>query len=251
MLTNLSATASYLAAIRPESSITHLAPSPLSALLFPNVRPLVSPIVTNTALSVAPNYFSHVYCLPLPSIIASQDIPGLLRNIHSCLLPAGVLHLVLIDPAPATSSLGPRMRQWMEDNLLLKLERQFRCINPGRLIPLWLADIGFRTDEHMNKTVKCQAVFNKGQKETMESKLGDEEEDILNLLYGGEESRHREQQAKLELHSKIGRLLWHETWGSYVNAKRWWWQDAECIEECARLGTYWEYSIVEAFKESN
>ncbi|KAB5575921.1 hypothetical protein GE09DRAFT_609310 [Coniochaeta sp. 2T2.1] len=246
------ATASYLAAVRPEFSITHLAPSPLSALLFPNVRPLVSPIVSNTALSVAPNYFSHVYCLPLPSIMASQDVPGLLRNIHMCLLPGGVLHLILIDPAPATSSLGPRMRQWMEDNLLLNLERQFRCTNPRRLIPLWLADVGFRTDEHMNKTVKCQAMYQKDQKdEIKDSKLGDEENDILNLLYGGEESRHREQQAKLELQGRIGRLLWQEMWGGFVNAKRWWWDDAECIEECGRLGTYWEYSIVETFKESN
>ncbi|KAB5563408.1 hypothetical protein GE09DRAFT_781453 [Coniochaeta sp. 2T2.1] len=249
------ATASYLAAVRPESSITHLAPSPLSAMLFPNVRPLVSPIVSNTSLSVAPNYFSHVYCLPLPSIMASQDIPGLLRNVYTCLLPGGILHLILIDPAPATSSLGPRMRQWMENNLLLNLERQFRCTNPRRLVPLWLADVGFRSDEHMTKTVKYQAVFQKDQKdqknEMKDSKLGDEEEDILNLLYGGEESRHREQQAKLELQSRIGRLLWQETWGGYVNAKRWWWDDAECIEECGRLGTYWEYNIVEAFKESN
>lgn len=263
------AAASYLAAMHPESSITHLSPSPLSALLFPNVRPLVSPAVTNSALALAPNYFSAVYCLGLPSILSSQEIPGLLSNICACLLPGGILHLVLINPAPTTRSFGPRMRQWMEDNLLLNLERQFRCTNPRKLIPMWLGDAGLRTSDITKTTVKCQAVIRKTKKAGIEeiqdqrqgdgctgkkrtktnAKADDDEEEMLDLLYGGHEAAKREQQAKLELQSRIGRLLWQETWGSYVNADRWWWDDPECVEECAQLGTYWEYSIIEAVKD--
>jgi hypothetical protein len=249
----VTATASYLAAIHPEASITHFSSSPLSALLFPNVRPLVTPILPNLARSLAPNYFSAVYCLSLPSVLSSQEIPGLLRGIHACLVTGGILHLVLINPAPATSSLGPRMRQWIEDNLLLNLERHFRCTNPRKLIPLWLRDAGLRADDSTKVTVKCQAVVQKGykekHKEATASKANYDEDDILDILYGGQEAAKREQQAENDLQSKVGKLLWQETWGSYVNADRWWWDDPECVEECAQLGTYWEYSIIEAAKE--
>ncbi|OIW29830.1 hypothetical protein CONLIGDRAFT_702076 [Coniochaeta ligniaria NRRL 30616] len=249
------ATASYLAAIHPESSITHISPSPLSALLFPNVRPLVSPILPNAVLSVPSSYFSAVYSLSLPSLLSSQEIPILLRNVHTCLVPGGALHLVLINPAPAASSLGPLMRQWMEDNLLLNLERRFRCTNPRKLIPMWLGEVGLRANDSVKITVKCQAVFQKSENEDNKQKApkdspGDDEEYILDLMCGGQGAASRDQQAKLELQSRIGRLLWQETWGSYVNANGWWWDDPHCVEECVRLQTYWEYSVFEAVKHN-
>lgn len=250
---NLAATASYLAAIHPESSITHLSPSPLSALLFPNIRPLVSPIMANSVRSVATSHFTAVYCLLLPSLLSSHEITVVLRGIHTCLLPGGTLHLVLINPAPATSSLGPRMRQWMDDNLLLNLERQFRCTNPRKLIPMWLGDIGLRANDSTKITVKFQAVVqksaNRDDKDPEDSKANGEKDGIDNLN-GGQEELNRDQQAKLELQSRLGRQLWQENWGSYVHAKNWWWDDPNCVEECVNLGTYWEYSIVEAVKGS-
>lgn len=233
-----------------------MSPSPLSAALFPNVRPIASPLASRSALSLAPNYFSAVYCLPLPSVLSSQDIPGLLRNINTRLVPGGILHLVLINPAPASSSVGPRMRHWMEDNLLLNLERQFRCTNPRKLVPGWLADAGLKAKGSTKVTVKCQAVFwksdskgRKGVKGPAAEEEDEEEGDMLNVLYGGQGAARREQQAKLELQSIVGRMLWQETWGNYVTGGRWWWDDPECAWECVQMGTFWEYSIVEAVKE--
>lgn len=209
--------------------------------------------MANSVRSVATSRFTAVYSLLLPSLLSSHEITVVLRGIHTSLLPGGTLHLVLINPVPATCSLGPRMRQWMEDNLLLNLERQFRCTNPRRLIPMWLGDVGLRANDSTKITVKFQAVVqksaNKDDKDPKDSKANGEKDGIDNLN-GGQEELNRDQQAKVELQSRLGRQLWQENWGSYVHAKNWWWDDPTCVEECVNLGTYWEYSIVEAVKGS-
>lgn len=54
---------------------------------------------------------------------------------------------------------------------------------------------------------------------------------------------------KQELKSIAGRMLWKEMWGSFVEGEKWWWEDEKVIEECERLGTCWEYTVIEAVKE--
>ena len=53
---------------------------------------------------------------------------------------------------------------------------------------------------------------------------------------------------RAELRTVAGCLLWQETWGEYVTNSSWWWDDAECMQECIELGTYWEYYSIEAVK---
>jgi hypothetical protein len=47
----------------------------------------------------------------------------------------------------------------------------------------------------------------------------------------------------------VGRMLWKEMWGSFVEGDEWWWDDKSVIEECERIGTCWEYTMIEAVKE--
>ena len=54
---------------------------------------------------------------------------------------------------------------------------------------------------------------------------------------------------KQELQSVVGRLLWKEMWGQFVEGEKWWWEDEKVVEECESLGTYWEYAIIHAVKE--
>lgn len=54
---------------------------------------------------------------------------------------------------------------------------------------------------------------------------------------------------KQELKSVVGRMLWKDVWGSYVQADRWWWEDESIIEECEEMRTCWEYAVIEAVKE--
>ncbi|KAK1833358.1 hypothetical protein QBC39DRAFT_50195 [Podospora conica] len=228
LLFETQATASYLAAVHDTATVTHFAPQPLSGLLFPNVSPLQAPITAS--LPLPRNWYNGARCLSLPSLLPSSDIPTLLGGIHRCLAPKGVLHLVLIDPLPTRESLGPCMRHWLDDNLLINLEAQFRCTSPNRVFPLWLAKAGLRGDGSVITKVKFNAVHQADHGEG-KGKTGEE---------NGIED---------ELRTTMGRNLWKEVWGNFALGKVWWWDDAACVEECARLGTHFEYSVIEAVKE--
>jgi hypothetical protein len=52
-----------------------------------------------------------------------------------------------------------------------------------------------------------------------------------------------------ELKSLVGRMLWKEMWGSFVEGEGWWWDDERVVEECKSRGTCWEYAVIEAVKE--
>jgi hypothetical protein len=125
------------------------------------------------------------------------------------------------------------MRAWLEDHLLFNLERQFRCANPSRLLPAWLGDASLRGDGSTITTVKFKAVPGPSQYAEFPKACS-----------------HDEQEARVELRSLVGRMLWAEVWGSFVEADNWWWDDPDCIEECAQMGTYWEYSLIEAVKDA-
>jgi len=47
----------------------------------------------------------------------------------------------------------------------------------------------------------------------------------------------------------VGRMLWKEMWGGYVEGEKWWWDDEDVVEECGRMGTCWEYAVIEGVKE--
>lgn len=133
------------------------------------------------------------------------------------------------------------MRRWMEEHLLLALERQFRCTNPRNLIIKWLREAGLRVDNNTVTTIRSQAACAKPDDK---GRSGDTTDPLNGDVFD------REEQTRLALQSKIGRMLWQEAWGSYVHANKWWWDVRDCAEECAQLGTYWDYSIVKAVKDS-
>ncbi|KAK3940787.1 hypothetical protein QBC46DRAFT_312766 [Diplogelasinospora grovesii] len=228
------ATASYLAARYMGSKITHLAPCPLSHKLFPNVQPLFAPV--NAALSLAPNSFAAVHCLTLPSLLSSHDIPHLLRSINRCLIPEGVLHLVLIDPMPAADRLGPRMREWLEDHLILNLEARFRLTKPSGVFPTWLSEAGLRGGASSLSKIKFQAIHRTCPADGSDA--------------SSSSPKNEEERVKKELRSTVGRMLWQEVWGPFVTGNNWWWEDEACIEECLRLGTCFEFHLIDAVKET-
>ncbi|TLD11383.1 hypothetical protein PgNI_05806 [Pyricularia grisea] len=249
------ATASYLAAAHCNSLIYHTSPTPISNDLFPNVLPTVLPVVSHSVLSTAPDMFSAVYCLSLPSLVPSSEIPPLLRNIYRTLAPGGSLHLTLIDPAPVTRSLGPRMRQWMEENLQDNLERNFRCVNPRKLVPGWLGDAHLRAYGSIITTVKFFAVPPRRAPSDANLRAGTSSgvsgEDGTSSSAGSTSSSKKAGiQVRTELRSTVGRMLWREVWGQYISTTKWWWEDPLCVRECQELSTYWEYNIIVATKES-
>jgi hypothetical protein len=118
-------------------------------------------------------------------------------------------------------------------------------MNPSRLFPIWLSDAKLRAEgstisiERFLASVPCEA---SSSSESSQSSLdgfvmaGGEEEK------GAVETRH-------ELKSQVGRMLWKEMWGTFVEGEKWWWEDEKVLEECERMGTGWEYAVIAAVKE--
>ncbi|KJR80420.1 uncharacterized protein SPSK_05003 [Sporothrix schenckii 1099-18] len=260
------ATASYIAALNAGTLVHHMSPSPLSNNLFPNVVPVLSPAFSCTSLSASPLAFSDIYVQPLPALVSASDIPLVLRNMHRALTPQGTLHLLLIDPTPARSATGPRLQAWLDEHLLLNLERQFRCTSPTRLFPTWLRDAHFQLGAGSKVVCPFSAVFKeeerrKNQEETQEpqqpppqpQEQASQESPIvpedLSELPSELSAPDAPPKNPRRLQSLVGQKLWQEIWGPYVTANKWWWEDEACREECLRLETVWEYHIVDAVKK--
>lgn len=190
---------------------------------------MVVPAISASAGSrpLAPQLYSAVTCLPMPALFPSSEIPPLLRHIYRCLAPGGALHLTLIDPQPVSSSMGPKLRQWLFEKLLIQLEKRCRTTYPSGTFPAWLAVAKLRG---LGSTITTVTVRAAHERTTSMDDTNDRAS------------------AESELRCLIVRMLWQEVWGKYVHADRWWWEEEEIIQECIERGTYWQYSYVVAVK---
>ncbi|KAI0881136.1 uncharacterized protein GGS22DRAFT_197187 [Annulohypoxylon maeteangense] len=223
------ASTSFLAALHPQASVSHLSPKPISPNLFPNVHPILVPAISACSGSrpLAPQLYSTVTCLPMPALFPSSEIPPMLRHIYRCLAPGGALHLTLIDPQPVSSSMGPKLRQWLFEKLLIQLEKRCRTTYPSGTFPAWLAVAKLRGFGSTITTVSVRAVH----------ECTTPMEDAKNTTA-----------VESELRCLIARMLWQEIWGKFVHADRWWWEEEEIVQECIERGTYWQYSHIVAVK---
>jgi len=218
-----------------------MSPAPLSHRLFPNIRPLEFPNVPHSSFPLAPNLFTSVHSLGLPSLVSSMHLPPLLQNIHRVLAPGGILHLTLINPTPSSATLGPKLQDWLTDKLIIPLERSFRCIWPTRLLPYMLGEAQLRAHGSSLTEVKFLAIPASRDDGSIDGSS------TRRVRTDGKQDSLKE--VKCEVRSIVGRMLWAEVYGSYIKCDRWWWDEPEIVEECRRLGTFWEYQIIEAVKE--
>ncbi|KAK1783455.1 hypothetical protein QBC45DRAFT_462130 [Copromyces sp. CBS 386.78] len=222
------ATASYLAATYSDATITHLSLSPLPHDLFPNVQPLFAP-PNKASISFAADSFNSVHCLSLPSLVPAHEIVEVLKQTYRCLAPNGTLQLVLLDPFPVARRLGPRTRKWFEKHILSNLQSQARCVKPSAVFPGFLEEAQLRVREETCTKIKFLAV----------------PPDPTDVFTDDQE------RVQAELRSVVGRMLWQEVWGKMVTGDDNWWDDPECVEECSRLGTFFEFSRIAAVKVGN
>lgn len=198
---------------------------------------MTCPAVSASAVGVATEAFSAVNCLPIASILPSSDLPRLLQNIFRVLAPGGYLNMVIVDPLPTPSSVGPALRQWLDENLIFNLEQQFRCTNPSRNFPVWLLEANMRAKGSVITTARFQAVFTEDYEGD-----GDGSSSGSGSVFEAATMR--------ELRTTVGRMLWREVWGPFVGADSWWWEVPKIVEECLSMDTCWEYSVIAACKES-
>ena len=229
--------------------VHHLSPAPLSPRSYSNVHPLAIPSPAST-LPYASSIFKAIHAFSIPIQLPSNSLPAVLRECHRALIPGGTLHLTIVDPSPLPPTLGPNLRTWLDNYLLINLERQFRCMNPSRLFPIWLLDAGLRAPGSTIVTTNFHA-SPPGCSSPDSSKSSIDGFIITN---GGREVEEKGKtltkfDGRRELKSQVGRMLWRETWGAFVEGDKWWWEDEAIIEECERLGTVWEYAVIEAVNE--
>lgn len=220
--------------------VYHLAADPLDHRQYPNVHPAVCPTVSASALSFAAESFSSVSCLNIISILPSSEIPRLLQNINRVLAPSGYLHLVIIDPWPVASSMGPRLQRWIDENLVFNLELQFRCTHPSRMFPVWLDEARLRAAGSIITHTRFLAI------PQAYDRRGDDDSDAASARSKG--SAEEEAAIKKELRTTVGRMMWQEIWGPFVTGDKWWWEMPEIVDECVAHQTHWEYKLIAACK---
>jgi hypothetical protein len=185
---------------------------------------------------VAPRIYESVHSLTLPSLCPSSLLPGILKNVYKCLNKKGFLRLILIDPLPRAATLGTKMKTWIEEHLLRNLARHGKCLSPSTAFPPLLASARLRGDGSTLTTTKFYAVPGSATSREQDT---------------AKDSVQTENEAKAQVRSLVGRMLWVEVWGSHITCNKWWWDDPECVAECLELGTLWEYHAVKGVKELN
>jgi len=201
-----------------------------------------------TSLPYAPETFAAITSLRLPMLLPSSSIPGMLSECNRILSPSGTLQLTIIDPSPIASTLGPKMRAWMEDHLLLKLETQFRCLKPGKVMPIWLEEAGFsvtpQSEVHGSTVRVTEAMIKTSPVRTGFSFRA------IGRGEGGYRGANKEKDQFDMLASTVGRMLWKEIYGPFVVGKSWWWEDEHIVDEAYNMGTKWDVTIIEAVKNT-
>jgi hypothetical protein len=142
------------------------------------------------------------------------------------LAPGGVLEIRIMDAGPVRKTAGPLLRAWIEDRLSINLEKTFRCSKPCMLFPGWIADAGFELPsvEGINEVMRLPCAFDGSC-------------------------------VDVELKVLVGRALWGDIWGPYVDIDETseepqsWWEVDEIVEECVKHGTVFECGAIFAYKK--
>lgn len=212
-------------AMHPHQTVHFLTTKPQRKIPLPgNVSYLTAREFGTVPLPYPEEYFSHVRASTLPSLVPSAKLPELFRECYKLLAPGGLLEVRIMNAAPMRNTAGPQMKAWVEDRLSTNLERLFRCSKPCLLVPGWLEEAGFEAgpsayDTHMR--LPCAY---------------DENACDVNK----------------ELSMTIGRALWKDVWGPFVDEApgepRWWWEDEEIVAECLERQTVLECQTLFACK---
>ncbi|KAK6833722.1 hypothetical protein PG987_008416 [Apiospora arundinis] len=218
------ASASFLAALHPNMTISHLSQNPIYPSLFPNyphsrrlrLRDLFPKTLFSSHLPIHAGPFRFSRDSPFP-----KAYPPMSRS-------RGALHLTIIDPQPVSASMGPLLRQWLFEKLLVNLEQSSRTTYPSETLPAWLGLGRLRGQGSTIVTVSVPAI-----------------PEGLEKIEGVK----KQSSTKTELRCLVMRMLWQEVWGTFVRANRWWWEEEVIVAECIELGTYWQHSHIVAVKE--
>lgn len=225
----VSAEVYQLSAMYPRQKVHYLTTRPQPVMRLPeNVSYWMVAEPGMIPLPYPDSSFSHIRASTLPSIVPSSKLPQIFQECYRLLASGGMLEIRIMDAAPVRKTAGPRMKAWIEDRLSVNLERMFRCSKPCTLVPGWLSDAGFDLPASLpsqgEENVKLRCAFDR------------ESSDV-----------------DRELSTMVGRALWKDIWGGFVDEDpdepHWWWEDEEVMKECLERDTVFECGSIFAFKK--
>ncbi|KAJ4296513.1 hypothetical protein N0V90_006558 [Kalmusia sp. IMI 367209] len=216
-----------LSAMHPRQKVQYLTTEPQRPIPLPgNVSYTTVPQAGLVPCPWPDATFSHIRASTLPSLVPSSKLPQLLRECYRLLAPGGVLEIRIMDAAPVRRTAGPVLRAWIEDRLSINLEKTFRCSKPCMLFPGWIADAGF----------ELPTLSGENQVMQLPCAVGKSSPDV-----------------DLELRMLVGRALWKDIWGPYVDdileQPEFWWEIDEIVEECLERHTVFECGAIFAYKK--
>lgn len=115
-------------------------PTPQLALP-PNVTYQLMSSPTYLPLPYPSSIFTHIYSPALAPSLSAPKIPSMLLEMHRLLCENGTFEIRLTDVVPKRA--GLKLRMWLDEHVMINLERGFRCARPTLLMPGWLSDAGF------------------------------------------------------------------------------------------------------------
>jgi hypothetical protein len=131
-----------------------------------------------------------------------------------------MLKIRLMDVFPDRGSAGPKVSEWIETNVIERLESEFRCARPGTLVPKWVKTAGFNIPyEGGERKLKLSAAIEQ------------EIDDVAGSL--GE---------------VVCREMWNRTWGAFIDMEKRWWEESEVLDECVSFNTTWTITALSAVK---
>ncbi|KAF1951447.1 hypothetical protein CC80DRAFT_481054 [Byssothecium circinans] len=216
-----------LSAMHPRHKVQYLTTEPQRPMPLPgNVSYTTVPVPGILPFPYPDSIFTHIRASTLPSLVPSSELPKILRECHRLLAPGGMLEIRIMDAAPIRKTAGPKMKGWIEDRLSINLERHFRCSKPCMLVPTWVKDAGFELADSPDGA----------QVMKLPCAIDNNSSDI-----------------DVELKARVGRELWKNIWGEFVDddphEAHWWWEDEEVMQECLERQTVFECGAIFAHKK--
>ncbi|KAK0648962.1 hypothetical protein B0T16DRAFT_389115 [Cercophora newfieldiana] len=135
----------HLAALQPGARIAHLSTGTEDGVeqsSLPHNVAGVSLITTQgVAFPLGDGSFDHARVTPSAvGAFTAPQLKGLLRECQRVLAVRGMLEVRYVDPTPL--DMGGNTARWVESELLVGMESDFKCTRPGVMVPVWAREAG-------------------------------------------------------------------------------------------------------------
>jgi Methyltransferase domain len=207
------------------------------------------------------NTFDLVFIHQIFHVLRCTDWPVLIKEALRVLVPGNCLAIQVMDPVPKRA--GPLLEAWTTEHLALGLARRFMASRPNLLLPCWLNEFAALSETvveaielpiHAPITPRDTASeIHGGASRPRDTHGRASRRNSLDTIDENPIAKGREEVRSYA--SLVGKHLYRSMYeefapiegsptldgGPYSPAsRRWWWDDANILDECRRFDTAFE-----------